>query len=91
MKRNPLFMSQPSKYLFCLTLLSAFWQVPCQYSEEKPNLVVVYTDEHNFRTIGAYRDLLGKKYGELWGDGVVVDTPNIDRLAHEGEFTTFGG
>lgn len=57
---------------------------------ERPNLVVVYTDEHNFRTIGAYRQLLGKQLSELWGDGVVVETPNLDRLAHEGcIFTSF--
>jgi Arylsulfatase A and related enzymes len=70
-------------FIFILNVV--FAQVP-----ERPNLVVVYTDEHNFRTIGAYRELLGKSLSELWGDGVVVETPNLDRLAHEGcMFTSF--
>ena len=25
---------------------------------EKPNLLVIHTDEHNFRTLGCYRDTL---------------------------------
>ena len=62
--------------------------VASQYDTDKPNLVVVYTDEHNFRTIGAYRELLGKRHSEIWGDDVVVETPNLDRLAHEGAIFT---
>lgn len=53
-------------------------------AEKQPNVLVVITDEHNFRTIGAYRDLLPKEAAEPWGAGVVVDTPNIDYLASQG-------
>ena len=68
-----------------VSILSILYFVSGQEDqEEKPNLVVVYTDEHNFRTIGAYRELLSTEYSEIWGQGNVVDTPNLDRLASEG-------
>lgn len=52
---------------------------------EEPNLLVIYTDEHNFRTLGCYRKLLEEQgQSEIWGDGIIVDTPNIDSLADEG-------
>lgn len=50
----------------------------------KPNVLIIYTDEHNFRTLGCYRSILDKSQGEIWGEGVVVETPNIDFLAHNG-------
>ena len=52
--------------------------------DEKPNLVIVYTDQHNFRTIGAYRDILSHDEAFVWGDGVSVETPNLDALARRG-------
>jgi arylsulfatase A-like enzyme len=83
-------MKMNVNFILALSLLSISSNVWGQDEEktEKPNLVVVYTDEHNFRTIGAYRELLDKKYSEIWGDGVVVDTPNLDRLAKEGAIFT---
>lgn len=52
------------------------------------------TDQHNYRTLGCYRDYLisknqpGQAY--VWGEGVAVETPNIDILAKEGAlFTNF--
>ncbi len=50
----------------------------------KPNILVIITDEHNFRTLGCYREQLSREQGEMWGEGVLVETPNIDRLAHRG-------
>ena len=50
----------------------------------KPNLLIIHTDEHNFRTLGCYRDQLPKEQAFVWGDGVKVDTPNIDSLARRG-------
>ncbi len=50
----------------------------------RPNLVVIQTDEHNFRTLGAYRALLPKEQAFIWGDGVKVDTPNLDWIAQHG-------
>ena len=55
---------------------------------ETPNILLIVTDEHNFRTLGCYRDHLSKEQAEMWGPGVVVTTPNIDRLASEGVICT---
>lgn len=52
--------------------------------EEKPNLIIIYTDEHNFRTLGCYRDLMTEDQAFVWGKGVEVKTPHIDRIANEG-------
>ncbi len=51
---------------------------------EKPNLVVIMTDEHNFRTLGCYRALLPKEQAFVWGDGIAVETPHIDSIAKNG-------
>lgn len=53
-------------------------------NEDKPNLIMVLVDEHSFRTLGCYRDLLPHDQAYIWGDGVAVETPNIDALAREG-------
>lgn len=50
----------------------------------KPNLLVIHTDEHNFRTLGCYRAILPKEEAFIWGDGVAVETPNIDWIAQHG-------
>lgn len=51
---------------------------------ERPNLLVIQTDEHNFRTLGCYRALMPKEQAFVWGDGVAVETPNLDWLAKHG-------
>lgn len=51
---------------------------------EHPNLVVIMTDEHNFRTLSCYRDLMTDDQAYVWGEGVEVKTPHIDRIAKEG-------
>jgi arylsulfatase A-like enzyme len=48
------------------------------------NVLVLLTDEHNFRTLGCYRALLPKEQAFVWGDGVAVETPHIDSLAKRG-------
>ena len=50
----------------------------------KPNLLIIHTDEHNFRTLGCYRDLMPEDQAFVWGPGVKVDTPHIDSLARDG-------
>ena len=57
-------------------------------AEKPPNLVVIYTDEHNFRTLGCYRKLLPKAQAEIWGEGNVVETPHIDTIADAGAICT---
>lgn len=54
---------------------------------EKPNIIWVITDEHNFRTLGCYRDLLEEEQAKQWGDKV-VETPNLDWLADNGVLFT---
>ncbi|VGO22454.1 sulfatase family protein [Pontiella sulfatireligans] len=56
--------------------------------EAKPNLLVIQTDEHNFRTLGCYRELMSDDQAYVWGKGVKVDTPNLDRVADEGAICT---
>lgn len=51
---------------------------------KRPNLVVIMTDEHNFRTLGCYRALLPKEQAFVWGDGVAVETPHLDSIAAGG-------
>ena len=54
---------------------------------DKPNILWIITDEHNFRTLGCYRDLLTTEQANMWGN-TVVETPNIDRLAQKGAIFT---
>ena len=54
------------------------------HSADKPNLLIIHTDEHNFRTLGCYRALMPKEQAFIWGDGVAVETPHIDSLAKRG-------
>ncbi len=51
---------------------------------KQPNLLIIHTDEHNFRTLGCYRDLMSDDQSYVWGEGVKVDTPNIDWIAKNG-------
>lgn len=64
-------------------LSSRVWARPVK-GGVKPNLVFIVTDEHNFRTLGCYRDLLSREQAEIWGAGNVVKTPHIDSLARRG-------
>jgi len=52
--------------------------------KKKPNLLIIHTDEHNLRTIGAFRKTMTDEQAFMWGKGVVVETPNLDRIANEG-------
>lgn len=55
---------------------------------KRPNLLVIYTDEHNIRTLGCYRETMTAEDGFIWGPDANVDTPHLDRLAHEGALAT---
>ena len=54
---------------------------------DRPNLLVIHTDEQNFRTLGCYRKLMPKDRAEMWGP-TVCETPNIDWLADNGAVAT---
>ncbi|GAA4237644.1 sulfatase [Postechiella marina] len=70
----------------CLLLL---FITICSFAQksEKPNIIWVITDEHNFRTLGCYRDLMEPEQAKQWGDKV-VETPNLDWLANNGALFT---
>jgi uncharacterized sulfatase len=53
-------------------------------SSQRPNLLIIHTDEHNFRTLSCYRKMLSPEQAFVWGPNVVVETPNIDWLAEHG-------
>lgn len=53
-------------------------------AEERPNVLIIHTDEHSFRTLGCYRAMMTEKEAEVWGEDVVVETPHIDYLAENG-------
>ena len=56
--------------------------------QSKPNLLIIHTDEHNFRTLGCYRKNLPEAQAYVWGKDAVVATPNIDWLADNGAICT---
>lgn len=53
-------------------------------AERRPNVLIIQTDEHNFRTLGCYRALLPADQAYIWGKGVAVETPNLDWIAKNG-------
>lgn len=64
------------------------WSVPEGDLTHQPNIIVIMTDEHSIRTIGAYREQLTDDQAYIWGDNIKVETPNIDRIASEGALCT---
>lgn len=78
--------SLTSRFAGFLTLLAVVLSraLPAAAAEDKPpNLLIIYTDEHNFRTLGCYRDQLPAEQARMWGEAV-VETPHIDRIAARG-------
>ncbi|MBD0400633.1 sulfatase-like hydrolase/transferase [Flammeovirga sp. EKP202] len=71
-----------------LSLVFIFCTKSWGIAQEKPNLILIITDEHNFRTIGAYKEQLIKKglkeMANPWGEIPGFDTPHINRIGHEG-------
>ncbi|MDW5288099.1 sulfatase [Formosa sp. PL04] len=56
--------------------------------QEQPNLIIIHTDEHSFRTLSCYQDLMSEDQAFVWGKGNNVQTPNIDKIANEGAICT---
>ena len=73
----------PLKGSFIIPILSTMF-VCNVVAQQKPNILIIHTDEHNFRTLGCYRDFLPAEQAMPWGKDVVVETPNIDFLAQNG-------
>jgi uncharacterized sulfatase len=71
-----------------LTGLAILCWASIAVGESQPNLLIIHTDEHNFRTLGCYREQLSADQAFIWGQGVAVETPHIDSLARDGALST---
>jgi len=81
-------MSRP-QFPLLLALATVALSLTCRTATAAPtNVLLIITDEHNFRTLGCYRELMPREQAEMWGLGAVVPTPNLDRLAKEGVLCT---
>lgn len=70
--------------LISISVLGEIFFSTLGMAQERPNVVIIMTDEHNFRTLGCYREQLPPGQAFPWGKDVKVETPNIDALAHQG-------
>ena len=70
--------------LSLLLSLSAASAATAASAPSRPNLLIIQTDEHNFRTLGCYRALLPADQAFIWGEGIKVDTPHLDWIAAHG-------
>ncbi|EMI51957.1 sulfatase family protein [Rhodopirellula sallentina] len=57
-------------------------------NDQQPNVLLIITDEHNFRTLGCYRETMSREQSNMWGIGAVVPTPHLDALAKDGVLCT---
>lgn len=70
----PELISKIKVYLFAFaTIFTSILATPAAYSQARPNIVVIFTDDHAWQAVSAY----GEKRK-------LVETPNIDRIAKEG-------
>jgi arylsulfatase A-like enzyme len=74
--------------LACAAGIASIGSASLAGNAKQPNLLIIHTDEHNFRTLGCYRELMTPDQAYVWGKGVKVDTPNIDSLARDGAIAT---
>lgn len=72
----------------CVACLGFAAQTLPAEEAKPPNLLIIQTDEHNFRTLGCYRQQLSYEQAHVWGRGVRVDTPQIDSIARDGAICT---
>jgi arylsulfatase A-like enzyme len=70
---------------WCLVIVWSLVLGHCSFAgTPRPNLLIIQTDEHNFRTLGCYRALMAEEQAFIWGKGVAVETPHIDWIAQHG-------
>ncbi|WP_430453060.1 sulfatase family protein [Rhodopirellula europaea] len=74
--------------LFAMAICILASEVSAVFANDQPNVLIIQTDEHNFRTLGCYRDTLPIEEAEIWGQGAVVETPSIDSIAARGAICT---
>ncbi|QEG40508.1 sulfatase-like hydrolase/transferase [Roseimaritima ulvae] len=79
----------PTRPLIALVLL--LFVSPLVHADEPTqplNLLIVQTDEHNFRTLGCYRNVMPDEQAFIWGKRAFVETPHIDSIAARGALAT---
>ncbi len=81
-------MNRDALVRLAIVLSLVFFAAQPALAAKRPNLLIVQTDEHNFRTLGCYRKQLSYDQAHVWGRGVRVETPHIDSLASEGAICT---
>ncbi|MCD8194042.1 MAG: hypothetical protein LUD74_05760, partial [Tannerellaceae bacterium] len=47
------------------------------WATDRPNILIIQTDEQNFRTLGCYRQLLPEEQQDPWATGNQLETPHI--------------
>lgn len=52
------------------------------------NVLFIYTDEHNFRTLESYLPHIDPSQRHPWGDNVPLETPNLNYIAENGALMT---
>lgn len=80
-------MTTPMRFLLAAALAVGA-QAASAAEAARPNVLIIHTDEHNFRTLGCYRARMPKEQAFVWGEGVAVETPHIDALARRGAVCT---
>ncbi|QDV23260.1 sulfatase family protein [Aureliella helgolandensis] len=76
------------KVMMISLFLGMYGSMAGQAAQRHPNLLIIQTDEHNFRTLGCYRNLLPPEQAFVWGKEAIVETPHIDSLAKRGALCT---
>ena len=72
---------------FLLTLTGSLAS-PASRADEPRNVLIIQIDEHNFRTLGCYRQTLSQEQAFVWGKEAFVETPAIDSIARRGVICT---
>ncbi|WP_419188360.1 sulfatase [Stieleria bergensis] len=88
MKRFSYSQANCRPFQLLVVLGAMLWLAASSAVAARPNVLLIITDEHNFRTLGCYRERLPQEQAEMWGKGAVVPTPNLDRIAQEGVLCT---
>ncbi|MFN3194241.1 MAG: sulfatase [Aureliella sp.] len=71
-----------------LSLLGLITPRPALSEDARLNLLIIQTDEHNFRTLGCYRETMSPEQALIWGADAIVETPAIDSIAQRGAVCT---
>lgn len=76
------------KWKLLAAMAAALVIAPTAVAAQPYNLIVIQTDEHNFRTLGCYRETLAPDQAFVWGPNAVVETPHLDSIAARGAICT---